>query len=238
MKFGRDRRRWLQWIFEAKKRFGVSILNYCVTSNHVHLILRDTQARDAIAQTMQLVAGRTGQEYNQRKNRKGAFWEDRYHATAVEEDAHLYQCMIYVDLNMVRAGVVPHPSQWPFCGYHEMQNPPKRRSLIDYDKLMILFGSRSRDEFSRTYRGWVEEALDKGIYRNREGRWTESIAVGSEGFVRGVKGKLGPKAMWREMMGGEGSYELRETTAAYDVVFGAQNGDLRQENAFFWDINT
>jgi hypothetical protein len=25
--------------------------------------------------TMQLIAGRTGQEYNQRKKRKGAFWE-------------------------------------------------------------------------------------------------------------------------------------------------------------------
>jgi putative transposase len=31
-----------------------------------------------------LVAGRTGQEYNQRKWRKGAFWEDRSHATAIE----------------------------------------------------------------------------------------------------------------------------------------------------------
>ena len=33
-----------------------------------------------------LPAGRTAQEYNLRKNRKGAFWEDRYHATAVEDD--------------------------------------------------------------------------------------------------------------------------------------------------------
>jgi hypothetical protein len=41
-----------------------------------------------------IVAGRTGQQYNQRKNRKGAFWEDRYHATAVEADSHLSQCMV------------------------------------------------------------------------------------------------------------------------------------------------
>jgi hypothetical protein len=31
------------------------------------------QARQRL--TMQLVPGRTGQEFNQRKNRKGAFWE-------------------------------------------------------------------------------------------------------------------------------------------------------------------
>jgi putative transposase len=75
----------LQWVYEAKKRFGVWILNYSVTSNHIHLILKDGKGRDAISRTMQWVGGRTGQEYNQRKNRKGAFWEDRYHATAVEE---------------------------------------------------------------------------------------------------------------------------------------------------------
>jgi putative transposase len=48
-----------------------------VTSNHVHLLVKDIGG-DVIAQSMQLIAGRTAQEYNQRKNRHGAFWEDRY----------------------------------------------------------------------------------------------------------------------------------------------------------------
>ena len=52
---------------------------------------------------MQLIAGRTAQEYNQRKGKPGAFWEDRYHATAIETDEHLHRCMVYIDLNMVRA---------------------------------------------------------------------------------------------------------------------------------------
>lgn len=37
LKFARDRRRYLRWVFEAKKRFGLSVLNYIVTSNHVIL---------------------------------------------------------------------------------------------------------------------------------------------------------------------------------------------------------
>ena len=44
----------------------------------------DTTGRTGIPRSMQLVAGRTGLEYNQRKRRKGAFWEDRYHAVAIE----------------------------------------------------------------------------------------------------------------------------------------------------------
>jgi hypothetical protein len=46
--------------FWGEKRFGVSILNHAVTSSHVHLIMKDPKGRDAIPQTMQLVAGRTG----------------------------------------------------------------------------------------------------------------------------------------------------------------------------------
>ena len=39
-----------------------------------------------VAENMRLIVSRTGQEYNQRKGRKGAFWEDRHHATAMETD--------------------------------------------------------------------------------------------------------------------------------------------------------
>ena len=84
LKFARDRRRWLQWLFEGRKRYGLSVLNYVVTSNHIYLLVRDNGDRDVIPKSIQLIAGRTGQEFNQRKNRKGAYWEDRYHATAVE----------------------------------------------------------------------------------------------------------------------------------------------------------
>ena len=93
LKFSRDRQRWMQWLFEAKKRYGLIILNYIVTSNHIHLLVRDNDNEDTIAKSIQLIAGRTGQEYNRRKRRMGTFWEDRYHATAVEDvrsDLKLY----------------------------------------------------------------------------------------------------------------------------------------------------
>ena len=96
----------MYWLFEAKKRFGFCVLNYTVTSNHVHLLIYDTGNGDeTIPKSIQLIAGKTGQEFNSRKGRNGAFWQDRYHATAVATDDHLIRCMIYIDLNMVRAGV-------------------------------------------------------------------------------------------------------------------------------------
>jgi putative transposase len=56
------------WLFEAKKRFGLCVLDYMVTCNHIHLLVKDTGA-NVIAESVQLVAGRTALEYNRRKGR-------------------------------------------------------------------------------------------------------------------------------------------------------------------------
>lgn len=129
LKFAADRRAWVRWLFEAKKRYGLCILNYVVTSNHIHLLVKDG-GRGEIAKGMQLVAGRVAQEYNQRKGRKGAFWEDRYHATAVAADHHLIRCLTYIDLNMVRADVVKDPADWLESGYAELMQSRQRYHLL------------------------------------------------------------------------------------------------------------
>jgi putative transposase len=98
LKFAKDKQWWMYWLFEAKKRFGLCVLNFTVTSNHVHLLIYDTgNGNESIPKSIQLIAGKTGQEFNSRKGRKGAFWQDRYHATAVATDDHLIRCMVYIN---------------------------------------------------------------------------------------------------------------------------------------------
>jgi len=95
--------------------------------------VKDNEDATTIPSAIQLVAGRTAQEYNQRKRRKGAFWEDRYHATAIESGEHLRRCLVYIDLNMVRAGAVNHPAELAFGGYHEIQGNRRRNLLLALD---------------------------------------------------------------------------------------------------------
>jgi len=239
LKFVRDRRRWMDWLFEAKKRFNLSVLNYMVTSNHIHLLVYDNNGRDAIPKSMQLIAARIGQEYNIRKQRKGAFWEDRYHATAIEQNSHLKRCLVYIDLNMVRAGVVDHPRMWPFCGYNEIQNPPSRYRTIDLDSLTRLMGFTELLEFQSVHKKWVKASLQINESK-RERYWTESLAVGSKSFIEELKTKLGFKAKGRTVTGSDGHYRLRENVASFgnsslsgiEPVTGA---DVQMTNTFFWD---
>lgn len=235
LKFGRDRQRWMQWLFEAKKRYGLCILNYMVTCNHIHLLVFDRAEREVIPRSMQLVAGRTGQEYNQRKKRKGAFWEDRYHATAVETNQHLVQCLCYMDLNMVRAGAVSHPGEWEESGYKEIQQPRRRYTLIDHQCLMNLLGMPSLESLQRSHRIWVEESLSADG-RARDGKWSESIAVGSKGFVAVVKKQLGLRAKGRKLTESPHECQLREKQFPYSAISGGENGLLSSQNQHFWEI--
>jgi REP element-mobilizing transposase RayT len=175
----------------SKKRFGLSVLDYMVTCNHVHLLIKDTSP-NVIARSMQLIAGRTGQEYNERKGRHGAFWEDRYHATAVETDEHPHRCLVYIDLNMVRAGVVDHPVKWVNSGYHDIQQPPKRYTVIDLPGLVALCGFSKLAGFQQVHRQWIEAALQRKL-AVRDARWSEAVAVGSRDFVEKVRSELGIK---------------------------------------------
>lgn len=230
-KFGRDRRAYRHWLFEAKKRFGLCVLNYVVTSNHIHLLVKDT-GEEVLSQSVQLAAGRTAQQYNQRNGRQGAFWEDRYHATAVETGEHLHRCVVYIDLNMVRAGVVRHPADWNNGGYREIQDPPRRCALIKLDELSALCGFASVGQFQRAHRQWVEEALLHGAGA-REARWSEALAVGSQAFVEQVKRDLAMQARHRDIDGEDGSYALREPACTYTGSFGPEIGLLRAKNAVF-----
>ena len=157
----------------------------------------DDKDRDVIPNSIKLVAGRTGQEFNIRKKRKGAFWEDRYHATAIESGDHLFRCLVYIDLNMVRAGVVDHPSEWPFCGYNEIQEPKRKSILINYQKLTNLLGFDSYDDAIKYHKRWVDDYLGNGN-NIRDDKWTESIAVGEKDFVERVKSLMGVLAIGRK----------------------------------------
>ena len=237
LKFAKDRHRYLQWLYQARKRYGLAILNYMVISNHIHLLVVDTGKRDVIPKSMKLVAGRIGQEYNQRKNRRGAYWEDRYHATAVESGEHLSRCIVYIDTNMVRAGVVNHPSNWSFSGYNEIQEPRRKNVLIDYDRLQGLLGLGTYDQLRRSHKGWVEKQLGDGA-KDRQDEWTGSIAVGSKSFIENVKARLGFRAKGRNMVEGDKGYQLRESPAHYKALFEVKNEDIELENTLFWDVKT
>lgn len=231
LKFAKDRRRWIEWLYQAKNRLPhLCVLDYMITSNHTHLLLFDRGGRNVIPDSIKLVASRTGQEYNLRKKRKGAFWQDRYHATAVENNNHLRRCITYIDMNMVRAGVVDHPEKWEWCGYNEIQNPRIRKGVIDFDRLIGLLGFDSYEQLKNAHFKWITSAI-KDENKGREEKWSQSIAVGSENYIKKIKESLGFRARGRKIRHTRDSFELRETLIPYGPA-----DSIKHDNMLLWDL--
>jgi hypothetical protein len=207
-------------------------LNFAVTSNHIHLLVLDTH-KNVLPKSIQLLAGRTGREYNLRKKRKGAFWEDRYHATAIQDGHHLVKCLIYIDMNMVRAGVVKHPSKWNFCGYNEILNPPERYTLIDNDRLVSFCGYSDNKKFQIDYKALIDDEIKKNNLK-RKSYWTESIAVGNQNFIEDMKVSLGALARGRKIRADDEKCIIQEHLAPYNAVFDAEKCDLSAQNSYYW----
>jgi hypothetical protein len=125
---------------------------------------------------------------------------------------------------MVRAGVVRHPSEWRWCGYDELIGKRKRYRLIDLDCVLKWFDGMSREKLKGQYRNAIELTIE----REEMGRnpvWTESIAVGSEEFVKHISDQIQTRIRLKVDEVADGIWVVREPLVPY-------NGFLHSENGF------
>jgi putative transposase len=201
-------------------------MGYCITSNHVHLLLH-AEALETVADLMQLVEGSMAKCYNIRKGRRGAYWEGRYHATMIDSGSYVWDCLRYIDLNMVRAGCVRHPEEWEWCGYRELMGLRKRYCLIDADELLRQVTPDGRQHlagFRADYAAHLARGIGDGA-ANRQSIWTESIAVGRNEFVNRISRQQihRRELLMEEYRPANGTWILREAPVAYDAFSGSKN---------------
>jgi putative transposase len=100
-------------IAETCRQANVQVLAYCLMPNHVHLVLVPAAAdglRDALAEAHRAYSSLI----NRRKGWTGHLWQERFHSCPMD-DAHTVAAVRYVELNPVRARMVPPPEAWPWC---------------------------------------------------------------------------------------------------------------------------
>jgi len=96
--------------------------------------------------------------YNRRHNRRGYFWGDRFKSVIVDKGESLVNCLAYIDLNPLRAGLVERPEdyRWSSLGYH-LQTRNKGR-FLSTDFGLKEFNVKNKKERIRRYRRYVYEA--------------------------------------------------------------------------------
>lgn len=110
-----DFARYLQILETCKDKHEFLIHDYVIMNNHVHLVIKLLENEDVSA-IMHSVNRWYARWYNERYERKGHFWEDRFYAELIKDDLQLLAVMRYIELNPVRASLCKNPSEWNYSG--------------------------------------------------------------------------------------------------------------------------
>jgi REP-associated tyrosine transposase len=139
--------------------------------------------------------------------------------------------MVYIDLKVVRTGIVSHPGEWIDSGYVEIQSPRRKCILIDYKSLGYQAGFEKYEDFQKAHREWVNRSLlDEELVR--QPTWTESIASGSELYVENTQKQMGAIAIGHRVLNAARGCELREKQLQYNVLSDAKKRIIDQNNLF------
>lgn len=106
----------LDLLHENAEKFQVALHAYVLMSNHFHL-LATPQTAEGLPQMMQAVGRRYVRYFNDRQQRSGTLWEGRYKSTLIQTERYLLACMVYIDLNPVRAGLVAQARDYPWSSH-------------------------------------------------------------------------------------------------------------------------
>ncbi len=128
--------------------FNISIIAYCLMSNHYHLLLRQNGDR-TISDFMQAVFGVYSLAFNSVHERSGTLFEGPFRAVLVDSNEYLLQLCRYIHRNPVDAGMVLKPEQWLYSNYREFVGL-RSGALVDRNFVLTNFGT------PHEYREFVE----------------------------------------------------------------------------------
>ena len=139
--------------------------------------------------------------YNKKRGRKGTFWAERFKSVIVEKGETLINCLAYIDLNPIRAGLVDRPEDyhWSSLGYRFRTS--RRDKFLSWNLGLKEYNVKSPKERLHLYREFVyarggvdtgkgrileavprPESVERFIQRTRF--FTDAGIIGSREFVR------------------------------------------------------
>lgn len=112
----KDRIFFLELLEQTSRQHGVAVHAYTLMENHFHLLLTP-QADEALSRMMQSLGRSYVRYFNNRHGHTGTLWEGRYRSTVLQAPRYALACMIFLDLNPVRAGLVQRCSDYAWSSH-------------------------------------------------------------------------------------------------------------------------
>ena len=142
--------------------------------------------------------------YNRNYSRKGRFWADRFKSTLLTTPASVLECILYVELNAVRAGLTKRPEDYAGSSLY-LREIDKDRWLLPLSEFYAEGGNRRYENFKELiyHRGAImtkagqqvlsQEIVERerlrgfarsGVYRKKLRYFTDGLVLGGEIMLR------------------------------------------------------
>lgn len=164
-----------------------------------------------VSEFMRNVQSAFARWFNHTYQRRGRFWADRFKSVFLEDARAVLDCMLYVELNPVRASLVERPEEWQGSSlfFRELGKDnwltPLGNVLDQSDRRNALREYRERLYFRGNvptkvgHRAISQEVLNqeiargfvtRGLYRKRLAFFVDGLAIGTESFIRDQLARL------------------------------------------------
>jgi putative transposase len=141
---------------------------------------------------MKDVAQRYSQYVNRKLGRSGSLWEGRFKSSIVDSQTYLLRCHRYIELNPVRAGIVPHPSDYLWSSFGTNAIGSCSTLITSHERYLALGNTES--ERRATYLDMFGTAPCEDELRRIREAINGGFAIGSESFIAQLETAMGRRA--------------------------------------------
>lgn len=133
-----DYLKFLYILSDCKKKYDFDLYAYCLMSNHIHLLLKDPSHR--LSSFFQSLESRFARWYNQKYNRFGHLFQERFHSRPVEDNQYFFNALLYIHNNPVKENMCRFITEYRWSSanaYYSRQN-----NLINTEFACSLIGTK------------------------------------------------------------------------------------------------
>ncbi len=140
-----DRQKYLAILQKTKEISQCEFYGYCLMRNHVHMLVRE--GKEGISQIMKRVGVSYAYWYNEKYERRGHLFQDRYRSESIENDSHFLSVLRYIHQNPLKAELVNSIDEYPWSSYktYIAGNTP---GLVNTDFALGLLGVQAGEVLS------------------------------------------------------------------------------------------
>ncbi len=151
----RDYQKFLEYLREAEKKYGIVVHGYVLMTNHYHLLIQTPETN--LSRAMHHINGAYTNYINIKKKRSGHLFQGRYKSLLVDKDSYLIELSRYIHLNPVRAGIVQRPEDYNYSSYPAYISA-KTDDVVSTELILGMIAA-GRKEARKKYRNYVEAGL-------------------------------------------------------------------------------